>query len=455
RRSSDPFKAREFGDARLPIESVFADLYLWKSKADGKHYISIVNRLNPQDPNSPSHLEVKLLYGGAVHRQRFIVSVPPNLGERQGWYVVLQFNPDGRDERLNRERRVWRDFYFKLFWGPGKDEKYGSGDDVIKAPPINEQTIQTMCAACHVTGYERYRDPGTGQFLVRAVKDPGGELNIDGAPGNNEINIGCEVCHGPGSKHSAAGIPRHIVNPKYLSAERSSVVCGRCHDRRQGIGGPIYGYTQPINAESKMMMPGESRHTLLTEYTDPKKKGPVPGREIWADDIHSRSPHQQYPDFYKSKMYRNQRLLVSCADCHNMHGDTPYRRWLIYTPDDPMSPLCQRCHGVDLLQHMETKLGAKMKALGVTRCVDCHMPGTMIAGGDAGAYGRFIKTPPYKDAAEEEKSAYWEGHINSHTFKVPLKTNVGVRGVSPGRAMPIPYTNSCGTCHVVNELPFK
>ena len=83
------------------------------------------------------------------------------------------------------------------------------------------------------------------------------------------------------------------------------------------------------------------------------------------------------------------------------------------------------------------------------------MPGTMIAGGDAGAYGRFIKIPPYKDAAEEEKSAYWEGNINSHTFKVLLKTNVGVRGLSPGRAMPIPYTNSCGTCHIVAELPFK
>ncbi|MBI2461020.1 MAG: hypothetical protein HYV61_05940, partial [Candidatus Rokubacteria bacterium] len=259
---------------------------------------------------------------------------------------------------------------------------------------------------------------------------------------------------GPGSRHSAANNARYTVNPKYLSSERSTVVCGRCHDRRQGVGGPIVGYTQPINAESKMMPPGESRHTLLTQYTDPKKKGPAAG-EIWPDDIHSKSPHQQYPDFYKSKMYRNQRLLVSCADCHDMHGGTPYRRWLIHNPDDPTSPLCQRCHGVDLLNHMETKLGARMKGQAITHCVNCHMPATMIAGGDAGAYGRFLKTPPYKDAAEEEKSAYWEGHINAHTFKVPLKTNVGVKGVSPGKTMPVPYTNSCGTCHNVAELPYK
>ena len=31
----------------------------------------------------------------------------------------------------------------------------------------------------------------------------------------------------------------------------------------------------------------------------------------------------------------------------------------------------------------------------------------------------------------------------------------GIRGVAPGRAMPIPYTSSFGTCHVVSELPFR
>ena len=51
--------------------------YLWKNAANGKYFITMVNRLNPQDPNSPAHLEIKLLYGGAVHDQRYIVSVPP------------------------------------------------------------------------------------------------------------------------------------------------------------------------------------------------------------------------------------------------------------------------------------------------------------------------------------------------------------------------------------------
>jgi hypothetical protein len=317
-----------------------------------------------------------------------------------------------------------------------------------------------MCASCHLTGWERYKDEATGQYLVRAVNDPNGSMNIDDDPEMDEINIGCERCHGPGSEHIAnAGRSRFIVNPRYLSAERSSVVCGRCHDRRQGYGGKIVGYTQALSEEGELARPGLSRHELITKYTDPIKKGPTmkgPGRDdnIWPDDIHSSKPHQQYSDFIKSKLYRNDRLLVSCADCHDLHGGIPFPRWLIHDPDDATSPLCQTCHAVELLPHMETKLNAKMKGH-LTRCIDCHMPGTANAGGIAGNFGRMIKTPPYADALEEETNAYWEGPINSHVFDVPLKTNIGVRGVVPGKAMPIPYTGSCGTCHIVNELPFK
>ena len=460
-RNNDKFKLRVSGDARLPIETTYADVFLWKNTDDYKYYITMVNRLNSQDPNSPAHLEIKLLYGGAVHDQRYIVSVPPDLGDRLGWYTVLRYNMTGRDNRLNRARRVWHDYKFYLWWAAGGDAQYGTADDVLTAPPVNTNTIQTMCASCHFTGWERYEDQATGQFLVRAVNDPGGAMNIDDDPEMDEINIGCENCHGPGSEHVANfGRSRFIVNPKYLSAERSSVVCGRCHDRRQGYGGPTVGYTQALSEEGELARPGISRHELITKYTDPIKKGPTmqgPGREnnIWPDDIHSSRPHQQYSDFLKSTMYRNDRLLVTCSDCHDLHGGTPYySRFLIDDPDDSSSPLCQRCHVVDVLSHMETKLNAKMKGH-QTRCIDCHMPGTAIAGGIAGNFGRMIKTPPYANAAEEENNAYWEGPINSHVFDVPLKTNIGVDGVSPGRAMPIPYTGACGTCHIVNELPFK
>ncbi len=459
-RGDDKFKLRGFGDGRMPIVTTYADVYLWRNSADKKYFITMVNRLNPQDPNSPAHLEVKLLYGGEVHDQRYIVSVPPGLAARQGWYTLLRYNMTGRDNRLHRERRVWHDYKFYMWWSAGTDQRYGTTDDVLTAPPVNTNAVQTMCAGCHLTGWERYQDKATGQFLVRAVNDPAGDMNIDDDPQLDEINVGCESCHGPGSEHVAnGGRSRFIVNPRLLSAERSSVVCGRCHDRRQGYGGPTNGYTQPISETGELAGPGISRHELITRFTDPVKKGPTmrgAGREdnIWPDDVHSNKPHQQYADFLKSKMYRNDRLLVTCSDCHDMHGNTPNPRWVIHDANNPASPLCQRCHQVDVLSHMETKLNGKMKGV-QTRCIDCHMPGTANTGGIAGDFGRMIKTPPYADAQDEENNAYWQGPLKSHVFDVPLKTNVGVDGVAPGRAMPIPYTSACGTCHQVAELPFK
>jgi hypothetical protein len=462
-RGDDKFKLRAFGDARLPIETPYADVYLWKNAADRKYYITMVNRLNPQDPNSPANLEIKLLYGGAVHDQRYMVAAPPAFGNRPGWYTLLRYNMSGRDNRLSRERRVWQDYKFYLWWSAGTDMKYGSSDDVLTAPPVNTNAIQTMCAGCHLTGWDRYQDPATGQYLVRAVNDPGGELNIDDDPSLDEINVGCESCHGPGSEHIAgagrAGRTGLIVNPKYLSAERSAALCGRCHDRRQGYGGPTVGYTQAVNEAGELARPGISRNELITKYTDPVKKGPtmrVGGREdnIWPDDVHSNKPHQQYADFLKSKMYRNDRMLVTCSDCHDLHGGGAFTRFLIHDPDNSASPLCQRCHTVDVLPHMETKLNSKMKGL-QTRCIDCHMPGTADTGGVAGEFGRMIKAPPYATAQEEEANAYWQGGLRSHVFDVPLKTNVAVHGVTPGRSMPIPYTGNCGTCHLVNELAFK
>jgi hypothetical protein len=459
-RGDDKFKLRAVGDARVPIDMPFLDVYLWRNAATKKYYITMVNRINPRDPNSPANMEVKLIYGGMVHDQRYIVSVPPVLGNRPGWYTTLRYNMTGRDSRLNRERRVWHDYKFYQFWSAGADGKYGTPDDVLTAPPVNTNAVQTMCAGCHLTGWERYQDAATGQYLVRAVNDPAGDMNIDDDPEPDEINIGCESCHGPGSDHVVnQGRTGFIVNPKLLSAERSNVICGRCHDRRQGYGGSTVGYTQAVSETGQLARPGLSRQELITKFTDPVKKGPtmrINGREdnMWADDVHSNKPHQQYSDFLKSKMYRNDRILVTCADCHDLHGNTPYKRFLRGDPDNSASPLCQGCHAVDVLTHMQTKLNATMKGQ-QTRCIDCHMAGTANTGGVAGSFGRLIKTPPYANAQEEENNAYWEGGLHSHVFDVPRKTAVTVRGVSPGRAMPIPYTSSCGTCHVINELPFK
>jgi len=48
---------------------------------------------------------------------------------------------------------------------------------------------------------------------------------------------------------------------------------------------------------------------------------------------------------------------------------------------------------------------------------------------------------------------YWVNDITSHLYDVPRKDNIGVKGVESGKAMPIPYTNSCGAgCHNTSAL---
>ena len=88
----------------------------------------------------------------------------------------------------------------------------------------------------------------------------------------------------------------------------------------------------------------------------------------------------------------------------------------------------------------------------LTNCVDCHMPLTAKTG--AGSYGLLLGTPSGDDSDEE--IVYWKGDISSHLFDVPFKSNPGVSGVIPGRAMPVPYTKNCAqTCHDAAGLRYQ
>jgi hypothetical protein len=61
------------------------------------------------------------------------------------------------------------------------------------------------CLACHTTGYG----------------EPGGFKSAEESPGL--MNLGCEVCHGPGSLHAESRDPADLVLKVSLQ------VCNRCH----------------------------------------------------------------------------------------------------------------------------------------------------------------------------------------------------------------------------------
>lgn len=436
-RGFDKFKTK-LGSAPSG-ETVYVIGYLWRDTADQKYKITLENVINPADPMSPRTLEVPLTYGGAVYKQRNLVKVPG----RRGLYPFLQIQPEGNESRFDRTRKVYRDYHLDWFWNPTTN--------VLKDPPLN-QNFDAQCTACHSTGFQRFQDTSTGEYLTDAVDDISGEYDIDQNGTPDEINLGCEVCHGPGSDHVAWASnlqnsgrqARFIVNPAHMSSSRETMMCGKCHDRPIG-NGPVQN-EEPINPQGRMALPGISRAEWLAQYTT--RKGPA-STDYWADDVHSKSHHQQYSDFIKSAKYRNNRILVTCTDCHNSHGEAPFEHHLTDDPGLVNSFLCQKCHAIDPFGHMQEKTGSTHGG-NATRCTDCHMHTTAKSG--AGILG--ITLGLTTGTSTDNAITYFENDISSHRFDVPRKTHVSVSGVIPANAMPIPYTKGCGAlCHDASTLP--
>jgi len=128
--------------------------------------------------------------------------------------------------------------------------------------PPAKKSFERECAACHYAGFTLTETP-EGKFIAGAVNDKNGELDIDGDGIPNELNMGCETCHGPGSAHAEDEASVSIVNPGKLASERASTICVQCHSRPQGH----LGNDSLVDVANRMMPPGTSRNTFLTQFT--------------------------------------------------------------------------------------------------------------------------------------------------------------------------------------------
>jgi len=419
-------------------------LWLWKDTGTDEYKITMENIGNGADPRNLETRMVKLTYGGAVGKQRYMIewdnggAVPAD--DRHGLYPLLQYQETGDDVRFDRTRRQFRDYHLDFYMNDGGTPADVS-DDLIKVPAITKN-ISRNCMGCHAGGYEQYTDAATNEVLAHMIRDVGGEYDIDGDGFLDDLNTSCENCHGPGSAHILANDASYVISPEYLSPSRANQACGVCHNRQEGAD-PIGG-DHPLNAASEWPAAGISRADFLAEHVKSTVNGPKESK-YWPDFTHPKSHHQQYPDFAKSKHYRNEFWLVTCSDCHDVHGGTGHERVLLEDPEAPDSALCMNCHGAFVpgtSQHTQEMLGVSHGAA-TSRCIDCHMNKTAKSG--SGIYGLALSAPD--GTANDATELYYDNDIHSHVFDVPRKTNVGVVGVAPISAMPIPYTQSCGTCH--------
>ena len=383
---------------------------------DGKLKFRTENLRDPSDP--PRVYPVELTYGGGLYKQRYLYRVGQNL------FPFVQFNTMGDEAFGDRGRKPWRDYHAD--WLFKEDTKK------LTDPPA-KKSFERECAACHYAGFTLTETP-EGKFIAGSVNDKNGELDIDGDGVPNELNMGCETCHGPGSQHAKDEESVSIVNPGKLASERASTICVQCHSRPQGH----LGNDSPVDIANRMMPPGTSRNTFLTQFTS---REDAAEKDFWPDGIHSKAHHQQGSDFIKASKYRNDRHLVACYDCHDPHGEAEFAHQRTAALDS--SKACNQCHEkqTDMKKHVKETTKCTV-APDKIACASCHNTKTMQTGAGMG-----------KGLVGRDGKNYWMNDITSHLYDVPRKDNVGVKGVEPGKAMPIPYTNACGAaCHDASKL---
>jgi predicted CXXCH cytochrome family protein len=183
-------------------------------------------------------------------------------------------------------------------------------DRVVMMPPEipgAEFVGSKTCADCH------------GQITKNFPTATHAKLK---AHGSNAENVGCESCHGPGSKHSESGGARNtIINPN-----KSPDVCFQCHLEMRGK------FNLP---HSHPVLQGK---VTCSDCHDPHKGDAIKGgRFSLASEIDTCTKchiAQRGPFVFEHEAVRE-----GCVTCHDPHG-TINEKMLVQRN----SNLCLKCH---------------------------------------------------------------------------------------------------------------
>jgi len=202
----------------------------------------------------------------------------------------------------------------------------------------NGQNWNGMCAECHSTNLRKNYDPENETFNTTW----------------SEIDVSCESCHGPASRHMAwaeidpMGRPDAenyglVVDTSVMDNRQQVEMCAPCHSRRSEVGD--YDHSQVDLLEN--LVP-----SLLRE-------------DIYHADGQILEEDYVWGSFVQSKMYQNG---VRCSDCHDVHSLVLHKEG---------NELCLQCHQADTYDayehHFHQKIYEGQPSDGAL-CIKCHMP---------------------------------------------------------------------------------
>jgi len=212
------------------------------------------------------------------------------------------------------------------------------------------------CIRCHSVGPSPNFDSQTENWKTQVT----------------ELGIACAGCHGAAEAHirshhnplhrhrmRASGQPDPtIVNPRRLTRERSSAVCGQCH-AFAGFPDGFHGSIWKSYRAGKQLQ----AHFKVTIG--------VNNDSFWPDGA-GRIGGREYNTMTLSGCYKKGEM--TCLSCHTMHGDEPR---------DQLAPLmssdeaCLQCHE-ELRERVADHTFHRSASSG-SRCLNCHMPYTSYA----------------------------------------------------------------------------
>ncbi len=212
------------------------------------------------------------------------------------------------------------------------------------------QNWNFMCAECHSTEVKKNYDPARDVYATTWF----------------QINVGCQACHGPASKHvqwaanaqrdqSTAALKKGFVIDLHAADSTVQIeACARCHSRRSVIA-PQYEYGKRLLDSYRPALLDETLY-----HADGQQQGEV----------------YEYGSFLQSKMARKG---LRCSDCHNPHSAE------VKAPGNALCVTCHNAQGAALragidgsgLQHKNYDSTAHhfhTPGQPGSRCVECHAP---------------------------------------------------------------------------------
>jgi predicted CXXCH cytochrome family protein len=272
--------------------------------------------------------------------QQYLVEFPD--GRLQALSLAWDSRPKGRGGQR----------WFHLY--PDEEIKH---DDVLHWTRLN-QNWNFMCAGCHSTGVRKNYDAATDRFATSFA----------------EISVGCEACHGQGSRHAGWARAQQSWWPFGKSDDPRKGLLVR-FDERQGVVWPIDPNTG--NAR-RNFTPALVRKEVETCGLCHARRGEfseewVPGRSL--SDTHAVSPlarglysadGQMLDEVYDYGSFKQSRMFaagVTCSDCHEPHSGK------LRAPADSV---CLQCHASD-----KYTVAAHQRHEAVDpplSCASCHMP---------------------------------------------------------------------------------